>query len=63
LKLIEFADKHEALASCNPVRGAVGVVYIAGILTENPVTLDVVAEAAGYVWQPSESGKRFWQGN
>jgi len=47
LKLIELADKHDALASCNPVGGATGVLYIAGILTENPMTLAVVAEGAG----------------
>jgi len=45
--LIELADKHGLLTSCSPIGGAAGVVYIAGILTENPVTLALIAEAAG----------------
>lgn len=47
LKLIELADKHGVLASCSPIGGAAGVVYIAGILTENLRTLAAVAEATG----------------
>lgn len=47
MKLIDLADRHGALASCSPIGCATGVVYIAGILTENPVTLAVVSEAAG----------------
>jgi len=39
LKLIELADKHGVLASCNPIGGAARAVYIAGILTENLRTL------------------------
>ena len=45
--LIEQADKHGILASCSSIGAAAGLVYTAGILTRNPVTLDGVAKKAG----------------
>ena len=42
-----LADKHGVLASCSPVGGAAGIVYMSGILVGNPMTLTRVAKAAG----------------
>ena len=47
LSLIEQADMHYILASCSSIGAAAGLVYTAGILTGNPVTLEGVAKKAG----------------
>ncbi len=47
MELILIADRHGALASCSPVGGAAGIIYMSGILTGNPMTLTRVAKAAG----------------
>lgn len=45
--LLKMGDKYGVLDSKNPLGEAAGVVYIAGILTNHPVTLAVIAEKAG----------------
>ncbi len=45
--LLTICDKYSILESKNPLGEAAGIVYIAGILTNHPVTLAVIAEKAG----------------
>ena len=45
--LIEQTDRYGILASCSSIGAAAGLVYAAGILTGNPITLDGVAVKAG----------------
>lgn len=47
LNLVEMASQYDALESSNKLGEAAGLVYIAGILTNHPVTLVVIAEKAG----------------
>jgi transcription initiation factor TFIIIB Brf1 subunit/transcription initiation factor TFIIB len=44
--LIHLAHEDGVLASCSTVGGAAGIIYIAGILEENPFTLSVIGKAA-----------------
>lgn len=46
-KMVKIADKYGTLVSNNPRGEAAGIVYIAGILTDHPVSLAVIAEIAG----------------
>ena len=45
--LLKICDKYGTLESKNPLGEAAGIVYIAGILTNHPVTLAVIAEKVG----------------
>ena len=47
LKLVKMASQYDVLESNNALGEAAGLVYIAGILTDHPVTLAVIAEKAG----------------
>jgi transcription initiation factor TFIIIB Brf1 subunit/transcription initiation factor TFIIB len=46
-RLLKIADKYSSLESKNPLGEAAGIVYIAGILADQPVTLVVIAEKSG----------------
>ncbi|MFW9792772.1 MAG: hypothetical protein ACFFEE_00600 [Candidatus Thorarchaeota archaeon] len=46
-RLLQIADKYDILDSKNHLGEATGLVYIAGILTSNPVTLATIAKIAG----------------
>ncbi|MGD9382290.1 MAG: hypothetical protein PVI03_07585 [Candidatus Thorarchaeota archaeon] len=45
--LIRLAHEDGVLASCSTEGGAAGIIYIAGILEKEPVTLSAIGEAAG----------------
>ena len=45
--LVRMAKQYGLLKSNNPLGEAAGLIYIAGILSDNPVTLAVIAENAG----------------
>jgi transcription initiation factor TFIIIB Brf1 subunit/transcription initiation factor TFIIB len=45
--LLKICDKYGILESRNPLGETAGIVYIAGILTNHPVTLAVIAKKAG----------------
>ncbi|MFX1558952.1 MAG: hypothetical protein ACFFBL_00015 [Promethearchaeota archaeon] len=47
LKLVKIADQYDVLTSNNMLGEAAAIVYIAGIMTNHPVTLTVIAEKAG----------------
>jgi len=47
LKLVKMASQYDILESNNTLGEAAGLVYIAGILTNHPNTLVVIAEKAG----------------
>jgi transcription initiation factor TFIIIB Brf1 subunit/transcription initiation factor TFIIB len=47
MHLVKMAEKNSALESNNKLGEASGLVYIVGILTDNPVALVAIAEAAG----------------
>ena len=47
IHLVKMAEQYDALESAKTLGEAAGLVYIAGILTGNPVTLAGIADAAG----------------
>jgi transcription initiation factor TFIIIB Brf1 subunit/transcription initiation factor TFIIB len=54
--LVKMAEQYGVLESTNPLGEAAGLVYIAGILTNNPVTLATIGKKAGV---SSETVRKF----
>jgi transcription initiation factor TFIIIB Brf1 subunit/transcription initiation factor TFIIB len=47
MKMANIADRYDLFESNNRLGEAAGIVYISGILNNNPVTLAMIAEKAG----------------